>query len=99
MLESDQLLIAADCPAKVTVPALPPKLLPLMVTTVPGTPLDGPMLLIVGTSTVNGEALLCKPEAVTTTLPLVAPLGTSAIMLRFVQAEVAAVCPLKVTVP
>src|SRR5438270_12184067 len=99
MLVSDQLLITADCPAKVTVPALPPKLLPLIVTLVPGTPLDGPMLLTVGTSTVNAEALLCRPAAVATTLPLVAPLGTTAVMLRFVHADVAAVCPLKVTVP
>ena len=99
MLLSDQLLIAADCPPNVTLPVLPPKLLPLSVTTIPGAPLIGFRLLIVGASTVKAEPLLCKPPAVTTTLPLLAPLGTIAVMLVFDQPEVEAACPLKVTVP
>ena len=35
----------------------------------------------------------------TTTLPLAAPVGTTAVMLLVVQAETAAGFPLKVTVP
>src|SRR5258707_8573027 len=99
MLVSDQLLIAADCPPKVTVPALPPRLLPLIVTTVPAAPLVGLRPLMTGASTVNAEPLLCNPPAVTTTLPFVAPLGTTAVMLAFDQPEVEVVCPLNVTVP
>src|SRR6266700_5791883 len=99
MLLSDPLLIAADCPPKVTTPTLPPRLLPVIVTTVPLVPLVGLRPLIAGTSTVNAEPLLCSPPAVTTTLPFVAPFGTTAVMLALVQAVVEAVCPLNVTVP
>src|SRR5713226_566933 len=99
MLLSDQRLMAADCPAKVTVPPLPPKSSPLMVTNTPGTPLVGLKPLMVGASTSNTTPLLCNPLAVTTTLPLVAPLGTTAVMLVSVQLVVAAGWPLKVTVP
>src|SRR6266705_3556254 len=99
MVPSAQLLIAAVCPPKVTAPVLPPRLLPLIVTTVPAAPLVGLRPLSVGASTVNAEPLLCKPPAVTTTLPFVAPFGTTAVMPELVQFEVAAVSPLNVTVP
>jgi hypothetical protein len=98
-LLSDQLVVVAACPLKVTVPAVDPKLLPAMVTETPGPPLFGLRLLIVGANTVNAEPLLAPPDVVTMTFPLVAPLGTLAVILVFVQTEVVAACPLNVTVP
>jgi hypothetical protein len=59
----------------------------------------GLRLLIVGTSTVNAAPLLCNDPAVTTTLPLLAPFGTFALMLVFDQLDTVADCPLNVTVP
>src|SRR5438105_13692911 len=50
-------------------------------------------------STVLFTPLLATPPTVTTTLPVVAPLGTDATMLVALQLVVLAVVPLKVTVP
>src|SRR5436853_2308061 len=49
--------------------------------------------------TVKFTPLLAIPPTVTTTLPVVAPLGTDATMLVALQLVVLAVVPLKVTVP
>lgn len=74
-----------------------------MVTDVPGEPLVGLRLLMVGVSTVKATPLLCKPAyVVTTTLPVVAPLGTLTLMLVFVQLLIqlkGTLVPLKVTPP
>ena len=72
----------------------------MIVTGVPAGPEVGLRLVIVGTGrTVNATALLCTPATVTTTLPVVAPLGTKATMLVAFQAVIVdAAIPLKVTV-
>src|SRR5207253_7765055 len=49
--------------------------------------------------TVKFTPLLATPPTVTTTLPVVATLGTDATMLVALQLVVVAVVPLKVTVP
>src|SRR5438105_11769903 len=49
--------------------------------------------------TVKFTPLLATPPTVTTTLPVVAPLGTDATMLVALQLVVVAVVPLKVTAP
>ena len=70
----------ADVPLNRTLVA-PVKWLPLMVTDVPTTPLDGEKLLIVGADppvTVKFEPLVAIPDAVVTViLPVVAPVGTT----------------------
>ncbi len=48
--------------------------------------------------TVNVTPLLAEPETVTTTLPVVAPVGTVAVMLDAPQLVVVAVVPLNLTV-
>src|SRR5687767_14259652 len=52
-----------------------------------------------GVLTVKVTPLLTWPPTVTTTGPVVAPLGTVAVMLVAVQFDVVACTPLKVTVP
>ena len=73
----------ADVPLNRTLVA-PVKWLPLMVTDVPTTPLDGEKLLIVGADplvTVKFDALVAVPDGVVTViLPVVAPLGTLAVI-------------------
>jgi len=65
-----------------------------MVTEVPTAPEVGVRLEIVGVgSTVNITPLLATPLSVTTTLPVVAPVGTSATMLVALQLETAAARP------
>jgi hypothetical protein len=51
-----------------------------------------------GVSTVNAEPLLDEPDIVTTTFPVVAPLGTGTAMLVALQLVGDAAVPLKVTV-
>ncbi len=58
----------------------------------------GVRLLIAGV-TVNATPLLGPPVVVTTTLPVVAPAGTVAVILPTLQAVTVAVAPLKVTLP
>jgi len=72
----------AAMPAKVTLllPRVAPKLVPLIVTTVPIGPAVGARLVITGV-TVNCTLLLAWPPTVTTTGPEVAPDGTTAVML------------------
>ena len=73
----------ADVPLNRTLVA-PVKWLPLMVTEVPTTPLDGEKLLIVGADppvTVKFDALVAVPDGVVTViLPVVAPVGTAAVI-------------------
>jgi hypothetical protein len=92
--------VPALVPLKVTVllPWLAPKLAPVMVTAVPTSPEVGDKLEMLG-GTVKGTPLLAKPLTVTTTFPVVAPLGTAAVMLAALQLEaLPALVPLKLTV-
>src|SRR5437660_854447 len=100
MLVALQLVVLAVVPLKVTVPVVP-KLVPVMVTAVPTGPVVGFRLVMAGADevTVKLTPLLAIPPTVTTTLPVVAPLGTDATMLVALQLVVLAVVPLKVTAP
>src|SRR5207253_2662040 len=82
MLVALQLVVLAAVPLKVTVPVVP-KLVPVMVTAVPTGPEVGFRLVMAGADevTVKLTPLLAIPPTVTTTLPVVAPLGTDATML------------------
>src|ERR687895_611342 len=81
-----QLLGVAAVPLNVTVlvPCGLPKLDPVIVTDVPTAPEVGFKLLITGAVevvvTVNFTPLLATPPTVTTTGPVVAPLGTAAVI-------------------
>jgi len=94
----------APVPLNVTVlvPWLDPKLLPLIVTAVPTGPEVTERLVMLGVDdvvTVNVTPALETPPAVTTTFPVVAPLGTVTVMLVALQLDaVPALVPLKVTV-
>ncbi len=75
--------------------------MPAIVTAVPTNPLVGARLVTVGGGaavTVNATPLLTTPPTVTTTLPVLAPAGTCALMLVADHVVGAAVTPLKVTV-
>jgi len=103
MLVADQLVVDAVVPLNLTVlvPLVAPKFVPVMMTDAPTRPLVGESEVIVGvagTVTVNADPLLAIPPTVTTTLPVVAPAGTVAVMLVADQAVVVAVVPLNVTV-
>jgi hypothetical protein len=78
-------------------PWLEPKLVPVIVTTVPNWPEAGDRFEITG-ATVNGQLLLGTPFTVTTTTPVKALLGTGTTMLVGPQLLGAAGTPLKVTV-
>jgi len=70
-----------------------------MVTEAPTPPETGLRLAMVGVgSTVNVTPLLATPPTVTTTLPVVAPVGTFATMLVALQLVGVAAVPLKVSV-
>lgn len=71
-------------------PVVEVKFFPAMVTVVPGSPVAGVSEVIIG-ATVNVTPLLCNPPALTTTFPVVAPVGTVATMLLSVQLDVVAV--------
>ena len=102
MLVSLQAAILAEIPLKVTTlwPCVFPKLEPEMVTAVPIPPVPGAIAEItgVGVPTVNETPLLGVLFSVTTTLPVVALLGTMATIWVSLQLETAARMPLKVTV-
>lgn len=96
-----QLETVATRPLNVTVlvPWDPPKFAPLIVMAVPiGPELGMKLEMLGGIVTVNAAPLLGTPPKVTTTLPLVAPLGTGTAMLEALQLVGAAAVPLKVTV-
>jgi hypothetical protein len=82
------------------VPCADPKPVPEMATCTPAAPDVGETLEMLGwTVTVKGAPLLAEPLTVTTTLPVVAPLGTVTRMLAAVQPlALPALIPLKVTV-
>jgi hypothetical protein len=97
-----QLMTVANTPLKETVP-LPwvvPKLLPEIVTAVPTVPEVGERLVIEGVGRiVKFTPLLLTPLAKTTTLPVVAPVGTVATIVLALQLVTVAVVPLNLTVP
>jgi hypothetical protein len=83
----------------VLVPCVAPKLDPAIVTTVAIGPHVGLTPEISGPAgSVKSRPSLGTPPTVTTTLPVVAPLGTGTVMLDVLQAVGVAVVPLKVTV-
>jgi len=84
----------------VLVPCVAPKLAPAIVTDVPRTPDVGLRLVMLGggTVTVKLTPLLATPPTVTTTFPVVAPLGTGATMLVALQLAGVVAVPLNVTV-
>jgi len=86
--------------ATVLVPCVAPKFAPLIVTDAPTNPVVGFKLVMLGAGTVTVKLtpLLATPPTVTTTLPVVAPLGTAAEMLAAPQLATVAAVPLKVTV-
>jgi hypothetical protein len=101
MLVADQLVVVAVVPLNVTVlvPFVAPKPVPVIVTELPTGPLVGDRLVTFGgTVTVKLTALLARPPAVTTTLPVVAPAGTGTTMLAADQVVGTAAVPLNVTV-
>src|SRR6186997_1052457 len=101
MLVVLQLLGVATVPlnATVLVPCVAPKLAPVIVTAVPTGPDVGLSVLIDGgTVTVKRTPLLARPPTVTTTFPVVAPLGTGTVRLVAVQPVGVASVPLNVTV-
>lgn len=71
-----------------------------MVTALPKFPEVGERLVMLGANpTMKGAALLANPFTVTTTFPLVAPVGTGTVMLPLAQLVGEPATPLKVTVP
>ena len=78
-----------------------PKFVPVMVTAVPTPPEDGDRLEMFGGGiTANDTPLLLIPLAVTVTSPVVAPVGTCAVIVVSAQLLMAvAVAPLKLTEP
>jgi len=97
-----QLAGAAAIPLNVTVlvPCVVPKFVPVIVTDVPTNPDVGFKLAMLGAGTVTVKLtpLLATPPTVTTTLPLVAPAGTGAVMLVALQLVGVPAIPLNVTV-
>jgi|SRR6266571_5018306 len=96
-----QLVGVARVTLKVTVldPWDAPKFVPVIVTDAPTWAPPGVMLAMFGVGiTVNATPLLATPPTVTTTLPVVAPLGTRTAMLVLLQLVGVAAVPLKVTV-
>ena len=96
-----QLETVAAVPLNVTVlePCVAPKLVPVIVTDIPTGPEVGDTLLIDGVGmTVKATPFEATPLIVTTTLPVVAPEGTTATIEVALQLETAAAVPLNVTV-
>ncbi len=102
MLVALQLVGVAAVPLKLTVlvPCVAPKFVPLIVTEVPAGPDVGDKLVMLGAGTVTVKLtpLLAWPPTVTTTFPVVAPVGTGATMLVALQLVGVAAVPLKLTV-
>jgi hypothetical protein len=96
-----QLVGVAAVPLKVTVlvPCVVPKFAPAIVTDVPTAPEFGVKLVMLGgTVTVKATLLLARPPTVTTTFPVVAPVGTGTAILVALQLVGVALVPLNVTV-
>lgn len=93
---------AAPTPLKVTVlpPCVPPKFEPEITTDEPMGPLLGAKVLMVGGEiTVNGIPALVAPATVTETLPVLAPAGSTAVILFAFHEVILATIPLNATVP
>ncbi len=104
MLVALQLSGVTEVPLKLTdpLPCARPKLVPVIVTETPTAPEAGKRLVMLGAAvTVNVTPLLATPPAaVTTTFPVVAPVGTVAVMLDAPQLViVVALVPLNLTPP
>jgi hypothetical protein len=102
LLVPQALIVVAAVPLNVTVPWVEPKFDPAIWIDEPTGPLLGDRLVMLGAAvTVKLTPLLeTPPGTVTTTLPVVAPVGTTAVMLLVVQALiVVAAVPLNFTVP
>jgi hypothetical protein len=99
ILVADQLAGVAAVPLNVTLllPWVAPKAVPVMVTEAPTAPEVGDKLVMCGV-TVKGTPLLATLATVTTTLPVVAPLGTGTTMEVALQLVGVAVVPLNFTV-
>jgi hypothetical protein len=83
----------------VLVPCVEPKFAPVIVTVAPTAPVVIDKLVILGAgTTVKFTPLLAWPDTVTTTLPVVAPLGTVTAILDEPHVATEAVVPLNVTV-
>jgi hypothetical protein len=104
MLVADHDVGVAVTPLNFTalVPCVAPKFAPVIVTDAPTAPLVVDSELIVGIVSAdtieNGTPLLARPPTVTTTSPVVAPLGTRTVMLVSLQAVGDALTPLNDTV-
>jgi hypothetical protein len=81
----------------VLVPWVVPKFDPVIVTDAPTAPVVGERLLTLG-NTVNATPLLFTPLAFTTTLPVVAPVGTVTLIDVALQLVIVAGVPLNLTV-
>jgi len=103
MLDAPQLVIVvALVPLNFTLPfpGVGPKFEPAITIDDPIAPVLGVSDVMLGAGvTVKLFPLLDAPETVTTTLPVVAPVGTLAVMLDAFQLVVVAVVPLNLTVP
>src|SRR5678815_3030633 len=96
-----QLVGVAVVPLNVTVlvPCVAPKFVPVIVTEVPTGPEVGDRLVMLGVApTVKVTPFEATPPTVTTTLPVVAPLGTGTAIDVALQLVGVAVVPLNVTV-
>jgi hypothetical protein len=83
----------------VLVPCVAPKLVPAIVTNAPTGPELGVRLAMLGVgSTVKLTPLLATPFTVTTTLPVVAPVGTGTLIVALAQLVGVPTVPLNVTV-
>jgi hypothetical protein len=101
MLVPLQLVGVAAVPLNITVlvPCVEPKFVPVIVTDVPTAPELTERLVMLGVgNTVNDVPALAIPLTVTTTLPVVAPLGTGTAMLVPLQLVGVAAVPLNITV-
>jgi hypothetical protein len=84
----------------VLLPCVAPKLLPVIVTLVPGMPTATERLVMVGGgATVKLLPLLFTPLARTTTFPVVAPTGTDTLMRVALQLVGVPTVPLNETLP
>lgn len=100
MLVADQAVGTADVPLNCTVlpPCVAPKFVPVRLTMVPTGPTFGVSAVSVGVGiTVNESPLLTWPWTVTVTGPVVAPVGTEAVILVADHAAVVAGVPLNAT--
>lgn len=95
------LIVVADAPLNLTVlvPCVVPKFVPVIVTDAPMAPDVGERLVMLGVAaTVKALPLLSTPLACTTTLPVVAPLGTGTTIEVALHVVGVAVVPLNFTV-